>query len=123
VNLLDALTIVRGASRVSGQMRTKRGIAAGKAVDAKIQSLMRKKAWRDGGGVTPVHMGDEDFRYPVPDDPITAALRNLLRAERATIDRFTATEIEQMEAAIKQAEEALGELDMPTLPLDKGGAP
>ena len=113
MNNLEALIIVRGAARVSGQMRTKQGITAGKVVDRKIQSLMRKKAWRDqrGTGAEPVHMGDENFRYEIPDDPITAALRNLVRAERATIDRFTSTEIEQMEAALKQAEEALAGLE------------
>ena len=81
-------------------------------MDRKIQSLMRKKAWRDGCRSTPVHMGDDDFQYKIPDDPVTAALRNLVRAERATIDRCTSTEIEQMEAAIKQAEDALSGLEM-----------
>lgn len=84
MNNLEALIIVRGASRVSGQMRTKQGIAAGKVVDRKIQSLMRKKAWRDGGGATPVHMGDDDFRYQIPDDPITAALKGLMARCEAT---------------------------------------
>lgn len=78
MNNLEALIIVRGAARVSGQMRTRQGIAAGKVVDRKIQSLLRKKAWREGCGATPVHMGDEDFRYDIPDDPITAALRAAL---------------------------------------------
>ncbi len=63
---------------MSAQMRTRQGIAAGKAVDRKIQSLMRKKAWRDGGGATPVHMGDAAFRYDIPDDPITAALKKIV---------------------------------------------
>ena len=77
MNNLEALIIVRGASRVSAQMRTRQGIAAGKVVDRKIQSLMRKKAWRDGSGATPVHMGDDDFRYQIPDDPLTAALKKI----------------------------------------------
>jgi len=77
MNNLEALIIVRGSARVSAQMRTRQGIAAGKVVDRKIQSLMRKKAWRDGGGAMPVHMGDEDFRYAIPDDPFTAALKKI----------------------------------------------
>ena len=111
MNNLEALIILRGCARVSAQMRTRYGKAAAKVVDRKIQSLLRKKAWRDGGGAVPVHMGDDDFLYKIPDDPVTAALRNLVQAERATIDRFTSTEVEQMEAAIKQAEEALSGLD------------
>lgn len=83
MNNLEALIIVRGAARVSAQMRTRRGIAAGKVVDRKIQSLMRKKAWRDGGGAPPVHMGDDDFRYQIPDDPVTAALRRVLASVEA----------------------------------------
>lgn len=93
-------------------MRTKQGRTALKVVERKIQSLLRKKAWRESGGAVPVHMGADDFAYPIPDDPVTAALRNLVKAERATRDRFTATEIEQMEAAIKRAEEALGLLEV-----------
>jgi len=84
MNNLEALIIVRGAARVSAQMRTRQGVAAGKVVDRKIQSLMRKKAWREGCGATPVHMGDEDFRYSIPDDPVTAALKRLMARCEAT---------------------------------------
>lgn len=84
MNNLEALIIVRGAARVSGQMRTKQGIAAGKVVDRKIQSLLRKKAWRDGMGGIPVHMGDENFTYSIPDDPITGALKALMARCEAT---------------------------------------
>lgn len=66
--MLDALTIVRNCSLRSEQMRTKQGQAALKVVDRKIQSLLRKKAWRDasGTGLMPVHMGDSAFLYPIP---------------------------------------------------------
>lgn len=84
MNNLEALIILRGAARVSGQMRTRQGIAAGKVVDRKIQSLLRKKAWREGNGATPVHMGDDDFRYTIPDDPLTAALKGLMARCEAT---------------------------------------
>jgi hypothetical protein len=57
-------------------MRTRQGQAALKTVDKKIQSLLRKKAWRDGIG-TPIHMGNPDFVYPIPDDPLTAALKKI----------------------------------------------
>lgn len=89
MNNLEALIIVRGAARVSAQMRTRQGIAAGKVVDRKIQSLLRKKAWREGNGSTPVHMGNDDFRYTIPDDPITAALKGLMaRIEAYQGQRF-----------------------------------
>ncbi len=107
MNNLEALIIVRGAARVSAQMRTRQGIAAGKVVDRKIQSLLRKKAWRDGAGSTPIHMGDENFKYDIPDDPITAALRGLLSAVKAEPDGSTPTTNTRIEAAIKQAEDAL----------------
>jgi hypothetical protein len=77
MNNLDALIIVRGCARVSAQMRTRQGISAGKVVDKKIQSLLRKKAWRECRGTMPVHMGDDDFRYAIPDDPFTAALKKI----------------------------------------------
>jgi hypothetical protein len=75
MNNLEALTIVRNCALVSAQMRTKQGVAALRVVDRKIQSLMRKKAWREGGGATPVHMGADDFKYALPEDAATAALR------------------------------------------------
>lgn len=74
MNMFQALTIVRNASLVSAQMRTKQGIEARKVIDRKLQSLARKKAWRDGMGAMPVHMGDPDFAYAI-DDPQTAALK------------------------------------------------
>ena len=111
MNNLEALIIVRGAARVSGQMRTRQGIAAGKVVDRKIQSLMRKKAWRDGCGATPVHMGDEDFRYQIPDDPITAALRALVAAQRAWISADDQDSDARIRAAMTQADDALSSLE------------
>jgi hypothetical protein len=102
MNNLEALIIVRGAARVSGQMRTKQGQAALKVVDRKIQSLLRKKAWRDGVGTTPVHMESEDFLYRIPDDPLAAAMRVLLRKDQ--------TEEERREA-VTTAEKLLAEID------------
>lgn len=77
MNNLEALTIVRNCALTSAQMNTKQGQAALKVVDRKLQSLMRKKAWRDGGGATPIHMGLPSYAYPLPiaNEPITAALR------------------------------------------------
>lgn len=92
MNNLEALIIVRGSARVSAQMRTRQGIAAGKVVDRKIQSLMRKKAWRDSGGAMPVHMGDEDFRYAIPDDPITAALKKIAATDYCAQHSYAAGE-------------------------------
>lgn len=92
MNNLEALIIVRGAARVSAQMRTRQGIAAGKVVDRKIQSLMRKKAWRDGNGATPVHMGDDDFRYQIPDDPMTAALKKIAARDYCAQHSYAAGE-------------------------------
>lgn len=77
MNNLEALTIVRNCALVSAQMHTKQGQAALKVIDRKLQSLMRKKAWRDGNGATPIHMGLPTHTYPLPaaDEPIAAALR------------------------------------------------
>ena len=93
-------------------MHTPRGKQALKVIENKIQSLLRKKAWRHGAvGSIPVHMGVEDFKYPIPEDKVTAALRVLLTAERASRDKFEETEINQLESAMKQAEEALAQVD------------
>lgn len=77
MNNLLALTIVRNCALVSAQMNTKEGQTALKVVDKKIQSLLRKKAWRDGNGAIPIHMGLPTHTYPIPtaDEPILAALR------------------------------------------------
>lgn len=77
MNNLEALTIVRNCALVSAQMSTKQGQAALKVVDRKLQSLMRKKAWRDGCGSIPIHTGLPTHTYPIPaaDEPILSALR------------------------------------------------
>lgn len=115
MNLLSALMTVRSASRASNSMRTRQGRAAAKVVDYKIQGLLRKKAWRNSEGATPVHMGvaREDFAYPTEDDPVTAALRRLVKAEEASIEKFTPTEITELEAALKQARDVLEEITLP----------
>lgn len=70
MNMLEALIVLRSAAASSPQVATKRGVAALKVIDRKIQSLLRKKAWREGAGAIPIHMGKEGFIYPVPlDDP------------------------------------------------------
>lgn len=74
MNMLEALTIVRNASIVSAQMRTKRGQSALKAIDTKLQKLARKKAWRDGNGAVPIHMAAPAFVYRI-EDVQTEALR------------------------------------------------
>lgn len=66
MNMLEALVIVRQVA--APQLATKRGVVALKVVDRKIQSLLRKKAWRDGGGAMPIHMGQDGFEYPIPHD-------------------------------------------------------
>lgn len=66
MNLTDALVIVRNCSLQSDQMKTKQGQAALKVVDKKLQSLFRKRAWRNATCGTPIHMGDEKFLYPIP---------------------------------------------------------
>lgn len=81
MNNLEALIIMRGAAQASAQMKTKRGRAALRVIEKKIQSLLRKTAWRSGVGTTPIHMETEGFQYRIPDDPITAALRAMVIAE------------------------------------------
>lgn len=73
MNMLEALVILRQVAACSQQMATKRGVAALKVVDRKIQSLLRKKAWRDGCGAMPIHMGQDGFEYPIPRDPVPTA--------------------------------------------------
>ena len=68
MNNLEALCIVRNCATYSPQLQTRQGKAALAVVDRKIQSLLRKKAWRDGGGATPIHMADANFKYPLPDE-------------------------------------------------------
>jgi len=77
MNNLEALTILRNCALASAQMHTKQGQAALKVVDRKLQSLLRKKAWRDGNGATPIHMGLPTWQYPVDgaSEPINHALR------------------------------------------------
>ena len=111
MNNLEAFVIVRNCALVSQQLRTRQGRAALKVVDRKIQSLLRKKAWREGGGATPVHMGRADFTYRISDDPVTAALRRLMAAQDASIEKFTAVEIDGIEAAMADGRRVLAELD------------
>lgn len=66
MNSLEALLVVRNCAVFSPQLQTRQGKAALAVVDRKIQSLLRKKAWRDGGGATPIHMADPNFKYPLP---------------------------------------------------------
>lgn len=114
MNLLDALVIVRNCSRYSSQIHTRQGKAALNKVDLKIQSLLRKKAWRESAGAVPVHMGDDAFAYAIPEDPITKALRRLLSAEKATRQPAgAAAEIAELESAMKEAEAALASLGQP----------
>jgi hypothetical protein len=67
MNMLEALVIVRNCSLRSAQMVEKRGQSALKVVDKKIQSLLRKAAWRNSDGGIPVHMGSDSFLYPIPE--------------------------------------------------------
>lgn len=77
MNNLEALSIVRNCALVSAQMHTKEGQIALKVVDRKIQSLLRKKAWRDGNGAIPIHTGLPTHSYPIPtaNEPILSALK------------------------------------------------
>ncbi|WP_415907095.1 hypothetical protein [Oleiharenicola sp. Vm1] len=105
MNMLEALAILRACALGSAQMQTKRGKAALKVVDKKLQSLLRKKAWRDGGGAVPVHMGDENFTYALPD----AALAS--DAEPA--DSLWMVKLEAELASIKDAANEAGAGDPP----------
>ena len=67
MNMLESLLIVRNCAVYSPQLQTRQGKAALAVVDRKLQSLLRKSAWRNGGGATPIHMADPDFKYPLPD--------------------------------------------------------
>jgi hypothetical protein len=112
MNLLDALVIVRNAAQVSTPMRTRRGATARKVVEKKIQQLLRKKAWRDApAGSVPVHMADDAFKYPIPDDPITTALRNVVASvERASAVDFSIPARVRLLAEMEAAKDALSEL-------------
>ncbi|EIQ00725.1 hypothetical protein OpiT1DRAFT_05280 [Opitutaceae bacterium TAV1] len=112
MNNLEALIIIRGAARVSAQMRTRQGRSAFKVVEKKIQSLLRKKAWREGGGI-PVHMGSPDFTYPIPDDPVTAALRELLAAEAEFVGSIQDLRSPRLRAAVEAANVALAGIESP----------
>lgn len=68
MDMLESLVVLRQVAGCSQQMATKRGVAALKVVDKKIQSLLRKKAWRNGHGAVPIHMGQDGFEYPIPVD-------------------------------------------------------
>ena len=68
MNMLQALCIVRNCAVYSPQLQTRVGKSALAVVDRKLQSLLRKAAWRNGGGATPIHMADADFKYPLPED-------------------------------------------------------
>lgn len=85
--MLEALTVLRNCALRSGQMQTRQGQAALKVVDKKLQSLLRKKAWRDGGGAIPVHMGDEKFTYALPNVALgaDATLLDKLEADLPSI--------------------------------------
>lgn len=67
MNMLEALLIVRSCAAPGPQMKTVRGKAALAVLDRKIQSLMRKKAWREATDAEPIHMGNEGFEYAIPD--------------------------------------------------------
>ncbi|MDE2020639.1 MAG: hypothetical protein KGJ13_09915 [Patescibacteria group bacterium] len=66
MNLLDAFAVIRNCAIYSPQLQTRQGKTALAVVDRKIQSLLRKKAWREGGGAIPIHMADPNFKYPLP---------------------------------------------------------
>lgn len=70
MNNLEALVIVRNCAVYSPQLQTRQGKAALAVVDRKIQSLLRKKAWRDGDSATPIHMADANFKYPLPESEV-----------------------------------------------------
>jgi len=112
MNLLDAFATVRNCALASAQIRTRHGKSALKAVDKKIQSLMRKKAWRETTrGVAPVHVHDDKFQYPIPEDRVTTALRNLVAAtERANRDAFTVPTIVSLMESVEAAKQVLDEI-------------
>ena len=85
MNNLDALLIIRNCALASPSLQTKQGKTALSVVDRKIQSLLRKKAWRDSNPFgTPVHMGDPDFKYPLPD------LRDVLASQTESATKLNA---------------------------------
>lgn len=68
MNNFEAFTIIRNCALASQQIATPRGKTALKVMDRKLQSLMRKAAWREGMATTPIHMEVEGFQYPIPGD-------------------------------------------------------
>ena len=80
MNLCEALIIVRNCALASEQTKTRRGAAALKVIDRKIQGLLRKKGWRESYQAMPIHAAKEDFLYPIPDttEPDTKRLDWLL---------------------------------------------
>lgn len=112
MNLLIAFTTVRNCALASAQIRTRHGKAALKMVDKKIQALSRKKAWREAApGVHPLHVYDEKFQYPIPEDRVTTALRNLVAAtERANHDAFTIPTIVPLMESVEAAKQVLDEI-------------
>ena len=66
MNICEALIIVRNCALASQQMKTKRGQAALKVIDKKIQGLIRSKGWRESYQSMPIHAGDDSFLYPIP---------------------------------------------------------
>lgn len=66
MNICESLIIVRNCALASQQMKTKRGQAALKVIDRKIQGLLRSKGWRESYRAMPIHAGDDSFLYPIP---------------------------------------------------------
>lgn len=112
MNLLDALSTVRSCARSSAQIRTRHGRAAVRTVEKKIQQLLRKKAWRDRepGEPFPVHMTDDAHLYPVSEDPLVAALRELATAEAEFVASIQELRSPRLRAAVEQANAALAAL-------------
>ncbi len=113
MNLLIALSTVRSCARSSAQIRTRQGRAALRHVDKKIQQLLRKKAWRDRepGEPMPVHMHDDSHLYPVPEDPLVAALRELVLAEADFVSSLQELRSPRLRAAVEKANAALAALE------------
>lgn len=100
MNNLEAFTIVRNCALASQQIRTPRGKSALKVMDRKLQSLMRKAAWREGVATTPIHMEVEGFEYPIPgDESLTEAATAICREFDLGL---SAEDIAEKEARAKQ---------------------
>ena len=110
MNNLEALAIVRNCAIYSPQLQTRQGKAALAVVDRKIQSLLRKKAWRDGGGATPIHMADPNWKYPLPEsDAAIWQKRSADLYELAVTLKKHATEAQSMYGV--HAEELIADAD------------